>query len=97
MKVAVSDLAHLDLHEIENYYFERGEHLPVLFYNEFEDVLIFIGDHPNTGFRLKNGYRLFQMKQFPHLIICQVSKDVVEVIHVFHPKRHPNLRFTRLE
>lgn len=97
MKVLVSDLAHWDLDQIENWYFEQGEHLPDLFYDEFEELLIFIGNHPNSGFILKDGYRIYHLKQFPHLVICELQFDVIKVVHVFHPKRHPNLRFKRIK
>lgn len=97
MKVFVSDQAHLDLNEIENWYFERGEHLPDLFYNEFEELLALIQDHPETGICIEDGYRLFLMTQFPYLVLCEFEHDCISVIHVIHEKQHPNLRYKRIK
>lgn len=97
MKIYVSDKALADLNEIENYYFEQGEHLPDLFYSEFEELLIFIQNRPESGVEIEHGYRLFLMKQFPYYVLCEIVPPRIDVIQVVHPKRHPNLKFSRIK
>jgi plasmid stabilization system protein ParE len=97
MNVVVSDQAHRDLDEIETWYFEQGEHLPDLFYDEFEALLIFIGRHPTSGIKLKSNYRMFLMERFPHYVIAEIKNQSIEVLHEIHPRRHPGLRFKRIK
>lgn len=92
MAIHLSEEAKDDLASIDEWYSRYGIEIADSFFSDFSDTLVIIETFPNSGIVHRKKYRMFLLKKFPYLVICEITTIQIIVWHVIHSDRHPRNR-----
>lgn len=95
MRIEVSHNAREQLREIDQKYYQISEALAEKMLIEVDETLIYITKRPASGINYGKRYKMFPLKRFPYILICEIKKPVITVNSILHERRHPKHRTTR--
>ena len=96
-KVILSSVATKDLQDSHQWYEDRSEGLGVRFVDVINKTIEFILLNPEGYPEKSPPYREIALEKFPYLIIYEFDKanNIVYILHIFHTKRNPKLKYKR--
>ena len=94
-KIVITPLAHLDEFEAYEWYEQQCFGLGEELLTELETCYQKIAEHPGyfSFIDERKELRDYLMPRFPFLIVFRMNGNTVEVITVYHAKKHPSKKY----
>lgn len=88
-------LAQKELDDAYQWYQERQHGLGIRFMNAVDKKLQKIANNPQRYAKRNGNYRETMVDVFPYTIVYEIleKEKIVFVLHVFHTKRNPKLKY----
>ncbi len=88
-------LAQKELDDAYQWYQERQHGLGIRFMNAVDKKLQEIANNPQRYAKRNGNYRETMVDVFPYTIVYEIleKEKIVFVLHVFHTKRNPKLKY----
>src|SRR4051812_5827262 len=95
MRILVKQEVYEDLTDIVKWYENQASELGIRFLNDWEKIISHIEVQPYSYQIKYKKFRHAKIKQFPYLIIYDVTKEEVVIYAVIHGHRNPRKRYLR--
>ncbi len=95
--IELSDEAREDVTLAVKWYDQQKENLGDLFITHLNIALEKIRSNPASYKKIYRQVRQAAMQKFPYVILYKLSRNIVIVYAVFHTKRNPKIKTSRLK